>query len=137
MMRVYKSGHGARVLMMLAMTVLAVAATAYGLGALRDWSRALAVGLAASLLLASSWLLVWVLRRNEERLQARALTDSLTNLPNRSLFVDRVDRALSQVDRESGSVAVLLVDLDDFEEINHSMGHEVGDRLLAVVGERL
>ena len=137
MMRVYKSGHGARVLMMLAMTVLAVAATAYGLGALRDWSRALAVGLAASLLLASSWLLAWVLRRNEERLQARALTDSLTNLPNRSLFVDRVDRALSQVDRESGSVAVLLVDLDDFEEINHSMGHEVGDRLLAVVGERL
>jgi GGDEF domain-containing protein len=130
MMRAYRSGHGARVLMMLAMTVVAVAATAYGLGALSGWVRALAVGLAASLLLASSWVLVWVLRRNEERLQARALTD----LPNRSLFVDR---ALSRIDGESASVAVLLVDLDDFEEINHSMGHELGDRLLVEVGERL
>jgi diguanylate cyclase (GGDEF)-like protein len=73
---------------------------------------------------------VWVLRRNEERLQARALTDSLTNLPNPSLFVDRVDRALTQADRESGSFAVLLVDLDDFEETNHALGHEVGDRPL-------
>ena len=54
MIRVYKSGHGARALMMLAMTVLAVAATACGLGALRDWGRALAVDLGAGLLLASS-----------------------------------------------------------------------------------
>jgi hypothetical protein len=53
-MRVYRSGHRARVLMMLAMTVLAVASIAYGLGALEDWGRALAVGLAAGLILTSS-----------------------------------------------------------------------------------
>ena len=63
--------------MMLAMTVLAVASIAYGLGALEDWGRALAVGLAAGLPLTSSWILVWVLRQNEERLRARALNDSL------------------------------------------------------------
>jgi len=136
-MRVYRSGHGARVLLMLAMTVLAVAAIFYGLGALEGWGRVLAIGLAAGLLLTSSWVLVWVLRRNEERLRARAFNDSLTDLPNRSSFVERVDRALSQAARESRSIAVLLVDLDDFEEINHTLGHEVGDRLLAAVGERL
>jgi diguanylate cyclase len=78
-----------------------------------------------------------VLRQNEERLRARALNDALTDLPNRSSFVERVDRALTRTDGESRSVAVLLVDLDDFEEINHTLGHEAGDRLLAVVGERL
>ena len=134
-MRVYRSGHGARVLLMLAMTVLAVAAIVYGLGALEDWGRALAVGLAAGLLLISSWVLVWALRRNEERLRTRALTDALTDLPGRAPFVERLDRALS--DGGSRSAAVLLVDLDDFEEINHSLGHEAGDRLLAAVGERL
>ncbi|MCA1848615.1 MAG: EAL domain-containing protein, partial [Actinobacteria bacterium] len=134
-MRVYRSGHGARVLLMLAMTVLAVAAITYGLGALEGWGRALAVGLAAGLLLTSSWVLVWVLRQNEERLRARALNDSLTDLPNRSSFVERVDRALAS--GGSRSIAVLLVDLDDFEEINHTLGREAGDRLLTAVGERL
>jgi hypothetical protein len=62
-MRVYRSGHAARVSLMLAMTVLAVAAIAYGLGALEGWGRALAVGLAAGLLLTSSWVLVWVCAR--------------------------------------------------------------------------
>jgi hypothetical protein len=136
-MRVYRSGHGARVSLMLAMTVLAVAAIAYGLGALEGWGRALAVGLAAGLLLTSSWVLLWVLRQNEERLRARALNDSLTDLPNRSSFVERVDRTLTRAAGESRSITVLLVDLDDFEEINHTLGHEAGDRLLAAVGERL
>ena len=136
-MRVYRSGHAARVSLMLAMTVLAVVAIAYGLGALEGWGSALAVGLAAGLLLSSSWVLVWVLRQNEERLRARALNDSLTDLPNRSSFLERVERALSRANEESRSIAVLLVDLDDFEEINHTLGHDAGDRLLAVVGKRL
>ena len=136
-MRVYRSGHAARVSLMLAMTVFAVAAIAYGLGALEGWGRALAVGLAAGLLLSSSWVLVWVLRQNEERLRARALNDSLTNLPNRSSFVERLDRELARAGGGSRPIAVLLVDLDDFEEINHTLGHEAGDRLLAAVGERL
>jgi diguanylate cyclase (GGDEF)-like protein len=136
-MRVYRSGHAARVSLMLAMTVLAVVAIAYGLGALEGWGRALAVGLAAGLLLSSSWVLVWVLRQNEERLRARALNDSLTDLPNRTSFVERLDHALARTSGGSRPIAVLLVDLDDFEEINHTLGHEAGDRLLAAVGERL
>ena len=51
--------------------------------------------------------------------------------------MDRLEHALDRVDKESRPVAVLVVDLDDFEEINHGLGHEAGDRLLAVVGERL
>jgi diguanylate cyclase (GGDEF)-like protein len=133
--RVYKSGHGARVLLMLAMTVVAVAVIFYGLGVLEGWGRALAVGLAVGVLLISSWVLVWVLRRNEERYRARALNDSLTGLPNRSSFVERLDRALTE--HGSRHIAILLVDLDDFEEINHTLGYEAGDRLLAAVGERL
>jgi len=60
-----------------------------------------------------------------------------SDLPNRSSFVERVDRALTRAARESRSIAVLLVDLDDFEEINHTLGHEAGDRLLVAVGVRL
>jgi diguanylate cyclase (GGDEF)-like protein len=81
--------------------------------------------------------LVWVLRRNEERLRARTLNDSLTGLPNRFSFVERVDRALTAAARESRPIACLLMDLDDFDEINHSLGLEAGDRLLAAVDERL
>jgi hypothetical protein len=108
--RVYRSGHGARVLPMLAMTVLAVTTIFYELGALERWGRALAVGLAAGVLLISSWGLVWVPGRNEGCLRARALDGSLTDLPNRSSSVGRVDSALTQAARESRSITVLLVD---------------------------
>lgn len=74
----------------------------------------------------------------EERFQHQAFHDPLTGLPNRQLFDDRLKQALGRTRRKKGSrVAVLFMDLDNFKAVNDSLGHEVGDRLLVVVAERL
>ena len=75
--------------------------------------------------------------RAEEALEHQALHDTLTGLPNRALFSDRLDQALARADRQANSVAVLFLDIDNLRLINDSLDHAAGDRLLVSVGQRL
>jgi diguanylate cyclase (GGDEF)-like protein/PAS domain S-box-containing protein len=73
----------------------------------------------------------------EERIQFLAYYDALTGLPNRTLFQDRLGKALAGARRQKYEIALLFLDLDGFKIINDSLGHSVGDVLLQEVAERL
>jgi diguanylate cyclase (GGDEF)-like protein/PAS domain S-box-containing protein len=73
----------------------------------------------------------------EKQLRHQAFHDSLTNLPNRALFMERLEHALARANRRTGGAALLFLDLNNFKLINDSLGHEVGDQLLIRVAERL
>ena len=70
-------------------------------------------------------------------LERQALRDPLTRLPNRLLLMDRTRQALTRLQRGGGVVALLFIDLDRFKAVNDNFGHDVGDRLLIAVAERL
>src|SRR6185437_13218182 len=76
-------------------------------------------------------------KSNEERLLYMATHDSLTGLPNRNLFEDRLSHAIAQSMRMQRMVAVILLDLDQFKIVNDSMGHDQGDILLGIVASKL
>jgi len=72
-----------------------------------------------------------------ERLHYLAYYDGLTGLPNRRLFLDRLNIALAQARRDKHMLALMFIDLDHFKQINDSKGHKIGDSLLMAVTERL
>ena len=105
----------------------------------------LVVGMLLSLLLAA---LIFVLGTGRSRavelvhertdqLRHQAFHDSLTGLPNRALILDRIDQMLARSRRERTPVAALFLDLDDFKDINDTLGHGAGDQVLVAVAARL
>jgi diguanylate cyclase (GGDEF)-like protein/PAS domain S-box-containing protein len=76
-------------------------------------------------------------KRAEEIIHQMAYHDSLTGLPNRKLFSDRLGIALAQAQRNQNKVGIAMIDLDNFKRVNDTLGHDVGDLLLQATTERL
>lgn len=76
-------------------------------------------------------------KKYEEKIQLMAFHDSLTGLPNRKLFSDRLGIVLAQAKRNKKKVGIVMLDLDNFKDVNDTFGHDVGDTLLKAVAERL
>lgn len=80
---------------------------------------------------------ITLMKRQQESLQHMAYHDTLTQLPNRALFADRLRQALARVSRTEETIAVCYMDLDGFKPINDTLGHEAGDELLIKLSERI
>jgi diguanylate cyclase (GGDEF)-like protein len=101
------------------------------------------------LLLLGGLILLWatlfrIVKKASQRLQRQAaenkhlaMHDALTDLPNRTLFHDRIDQAILTAERENTSLGVLIIDVDRFKEVNDTLGHRSGDLLLQQIGTRL
>ena len=76
-------------------------------------------------------------KRSEAEIAYRANYDALTGLPNRNLLAERLGQSLKQARRENSRIAVMFVDLDFFKQVNDTLGHAIGDRLLQAVAERM
>ena len=76
-------------------------------------------------------------KRTETAMRDMAYHDALTGLPNRILLHDRLEMALLQANRNNSLVGLLYIDFDRFKQVNDTLGHDVGDKLLQEVGNRL
>ncbi len=104
-------------------------------------------GTVAAMLLATTfvWLISWNTERSRrkdadaaaEQLHELAYFDTLTNLPNRAQFMERLRAALEQAKERQHALAVLFLDLDNFKTVNDTMGHAAGDELIALPGARI
>jgi diguanylate cyclase (GGDEF)-like protein len=77
------------------------------------------------------------IREREEQIRFQATHDALTGLPNRTLFLDRLEQAIAHARRRAELVGMIMMDLDRFKEINDTLGHHFGDDLLVEIGRRL
>jgi len=77
------------------------------------------------------------LQKSQDNLRHMSLYDSLTGLPNRNLFFDRLNQAILTGERNQTTFSILMIDLNLFKEVNDSLGHQAGDEVLTVIGERL
>lgn len=75
--------------------------------------------------------------KTREKLEYEATHDMLTDLPNRTLLLDRLEQSIRSMKRSGGRGALLFIDIDDFKDVNDLFGHEVGDQLLQTIAERL
>jgi len=100
-------------------------------------TSAVAVILVMSFLYKSLVDLVDELEAREANAQHQALHDQLTGLANRALLEDRLSQALTRYRRSGEQVALLMLDLDRFKQVNDTLGHNAGDKLVQEVGERL
>lgn len=78
-----------------------------------------------------------ILRESEKKLQCMAFYDSLTGLPNKALFINRLDQAIYTARRNASLIGVMYIDLDSFKSVNDTMGHMTGDLVLVKIAERL
>ncbi len=106
-----------------------------------DRDQSMAVGVLGIIALAMVIRMAGATGEQKDRAEAllghQALHDVLTGLPNRSCFYDRTEQAMRQGGRDGCSSAVMLFDLDRFKEINDTLGHKYGDRILCEVGPRI
>jgi two-component system, chemotaxis family, CheB/CheR fusion protein len=80
---------------------------------------------------------ITAIKSSQRRIEFLATHDELTGLPNRSLLIDRLKHSISQAKRQKKRLAVLFIDLDNFKNINDSLGHDIGDIILKQATERL
>lgn len=83
------------------------------------------------------WNLLTRLKKTNDQVTYLAHHDTLTGLPNRILFYDRLNQAIARAHREKEAIAVLFLDLDGFKQVNDTLGHDIGDALLREAAQRI
>lgn len=80
---------------------------------------------------------ITIIKDAQRRFEFLATHDELTDLPNRTLFLDRIHQAITRAERQGSTFAVLFIDIDNFKPVNDSHGHQAGDQLLREIASRL